>query len=106
MADTYDWGVANLERHLDNEAVYTVHWTVNAQRTVGEDTLATGAYGSIGLDDPDPQDFIPYENLTPAIVIGWVKDKLGEEQVESIETALSSQLDSQQAPKNASGVPW
>ena len=106
MADTYTWGVANLERHLADEVVYTVHWTVNAERTVDEDTFTAGAYGSIGLGEPDAQAFIPYEELTPEIVTGWVKEKLGEEQVESIESALSSQLDDQQTPKNASGVPW
>lgn len=106
MADTYTWGVANMERKLSDEAVYTVHWTVNAERTVSGETLTASAYGSVGLGEPDPQDFIPYEDLTPEIVTDWVQEKLGIEQVESIESNLSRQLDSKQTPEDASGVPW
>jgi hypothetical protein len=106
MADTYNWGIATLERHLNGGVVYTAHWTVSAERTSGEETFNASAYGSIGLAEPDPQAFIPYENLTFEIVIDWVKEKLGEEQVESMESALSAQLDQQQTPKSAQGVPW
>jgi hypothetical protein len=39
-------------------------------------TYASSAYGSIGLEQPEG-DIIPYADLTPEIVIGWVQDKLG-----------------------------
>jgi hypothetical protein len=48
-------------------------------------------------------DVIPYADLTPEIVIGWVQDKLV---VPAIEAALLSQLDEQAAPTTAAGVPW
>jgi hypothetical protein len=106
MADTYTWGVATMERKLSDEVVYTVHWTVNAERTVGEELLTAGSYGSVGLGEPDPQAFIPYDELTLETVVDWVKDTLGEDQVETIEAALSKQLDDRETPQNASGVPW
>jgi hypothetical protein len=106
MADTYTWGVANMERHLSDDVVYTVHWTVNAERTVGEDACSAGAYGSVGLGAPDPQAFIPYEDLTLEIVTNWVKESFGEEKVAEIEAALSQQLDQQENPTDAAGVPW
>jgi hypothetical protein len=34
-----------------------------------------GAYGSVGLEAPEGN-VIPYADLTPEIVIGWVQDKL------------------------------
>jgi hypothetical protein len=64
--------------------------------------LETGAYGSIGLEAPE-DNIIPYADLTPEIVIGWVQDKLN---VEEIETALQAQLDQQRTPTTAAGVPW
>jgi len=105
MADTYTWGVANLERHLSDGIVYTVHWTINAERTVGDDTFNTGAYGSLGLAAPEGN-VIPYTDLTSEIVIGWTQDTLGEEKVAEIEAALSSNLDQQENPTDAAGVPW
>lgn len=106
MADTYTWGVANLERQVSDGVVYTAHWTLTAERVVGEETLSAGAYGSIGLGEPDPQAFIPYEDLTLEIVTNWIKETLGEEQVESMEQGLSSLLDEKEHPQKATGVPW
>ncbi len=106
MADTFTWGIANLDRQLSDGTVTTVHWTVMAERTVGSDTYTAGAYGSIGLDPADPDDFIAYDDLTPAEVIGWTKTKLGAEKVTELEDNLSDQLDLQETPATGSGVPW
>jgi hypothetical protein len=67
-------------------------------------SFSAGAYGSIGLERPD--NLIPYEELTKEIVVGWVKERMGEEQVETTETALLAQIAEQKAPSKASGVPW
>jgi len=45
--------------------------------------------------------------LTEEQVIGWVQEKLGgAEKVTEIQDALQAQLDEQEAPTKASGVPW
>ena len=72
--------------------------------TTFDGTYSAGAYGSIGLERPET--LIPYSDLTKEQVVGWVKDKLGTEQVEAIEAALQAQLDEQHSPSRASGVPW
>ena len=104
MADTvYTWGIAQLERHTADGVVYTVHYTINAN----DGTYSAGAYGSVGLEQPDPDNIIPFADLTPDLVIGWVQEKLGgDEKVEEIETALQAQLDEQHAPTKAQGLPW
>ena len=98
---TITWNIAQLERHTADGIVFTVHYTVDAN----DGTYSAGAYGSIGLDAPE-DNIIPFADLTPEIVIGWVQDKLGEEQVESISAALQGQIDEQRAPSKASGLPW
>ena len=40
------------------------------------------------------------------IVVGWVKEKFGDEKVAEIEAALQSQLDEKHAPSRQAGVPW
>jgi hypothetical protein len=102
MTTTYTWAIANLERTTADGIVFTVHWSVAAN----DGTYASSAYGSIGLEQPEG-DIIPYADLTPEIVIGWVQDKLGgAEKVAEIEAALQAQLDEQAAPTKAAGVPW
>jgi hypothetical protein len=103
MQTEFTWAVANLERNTADGAVFTVHYTVNAS----DGTYSSSAYGSIGLEQPDPDEMIPYAELTPEVVIGWVQEKLGgEEKVAEIEAALQAQLDEQRQPSKAAGVPW
>jgi hypothetical protein len=99
MATTIQWRIAQLERHTADGIVTTVHYTVDAN----DGTYSAGAYGSIRLEQPDPDNIIPYASLTPEIVIGWVQDKLN---VEEIEAALQTQLDEKHAPSVAAGLPW
>ena len=69
---TYTWAIASCERTTIDGIVYVVHWTVAAN----DGTYASSAYGSIGLEQPEG-DVIPYADLTPELVIGWVQAKLG-----------------------------
>lgn len=102
MTTSYNWGVATLERHLADGIVYTVHYTISAS----DGTYAGSAYGSIGLEPPEEDKVIPYSQLTPEIVLGWVKEKLGAEKVAEIEDALAQQIEQQRAPKTGTGLPW
>jgi hypothetical protein len=101
MSTTYTWKIAQLERETADGYVFTAHYTVDAE----DGTYRAGAYGSIGLERPEGE-LIPFADLTEELVVGWVKDKLGEEQVENIEAALQTQLNEQAAPTKAAGLPW
>lgn len=102
------WSIANLERKLpDGDTppegqVYTAHWTVSLEDQ-GE---TAGAYGSVGFSDPDPSDYTPFDEITEAQAINWVKAALGDEQVASIEADLAEQIEQKLNPTSASGVPW
>lgn len=100
MTTTFEWKVANLERETADGFVFTVHYTVNASN----EAYSSGAYGSLGLERPD--NLIPFSNLTEDLVISWVKEKFGAEKVAEIEAALQAQIDEQQHPTKAAGVPW
>jgi hypothetical protein len=99
MTTTIVWNIAQLERHTADGIVFTAHYTVDAN----DGTYSAGAYGSIGLEQPDLNNVIPYADLTPEIVIGWVQNNLN---VAEIEAALQAQLDEKHAPTKAAGLPW
>jgi hypothetical protein len=101
-ATTFEWGIAQMERHTADGIVFTVHYTVAAN----DGTYSSSAYGSIGLEQPEG-DVIPFAELTPEIVIGWVQAKLGgTEKVDEIQAALQAQIDEQRTPTTAQGMPW
>jgi hypothetical protein len=89
--------IDNLDRQTSDGLVTTAHWRVNA--VDGEHTA--GAYGSVGFTRGD--DFIPFEELTEAQVLEWVKSQL---EVEQIEAALAQIIAEQKQPSKISGVPW
>jgi hypothetical protein len=101
MATVFSWQIANLERETADGYVFTVHYIVNADNGV----YTSGAYGSLGLERPEGE-MIPFSQLTEEIVVQWVKDKFGEEKVAEIEAALQAQIDEQQSPTKAAGMPW
>jgi hypothetical protein len=94
---TFSWNIANLERETADGYVFTAHYTIKAN----DGTYTAGTYGSLGLERPET--LVPFAQLTEAIVIGWVQDKLN---VEEIEAALQAQLDKKHAPTKAAGLPW
>ena len=91
------WTIDNLDRQAVDGLVITAHWRVNA--VDGEHSA--GAYGSVGFERGET--FIPFEQLTEAQVIDWVKTQLD---VAEIEAALGKIIDEQKNPSKITGMPW
>jgi hypothetical protein len=93
MTISYNWTIAQLDAYPEYEGhkdvVFTAHWRMDG--TDGE--YAAGVYGSVGLTLDPKAKFTPFEKLTEAQVIGWVKDALGEEQVTSYEENVANQIE-------------
>ncbi len=94
----FNWDVVQMDRKTSDGFVVTVHYTVSA--VDGEFTAST--YGTVGYTQEEGN-FTPYDSLTKEQVIGWVKDSLGEE---TVQAALTSQIDAQKNPVQESGLPW
>ena len=101
---TFTWAVGTMDRILSSGAVTTCHYTV----TANDGTYESGAYGSVGLDQPeDDADLTPYADLTESWAVAAVQAKLGgAEYVAQVEAALQAQIDEQRTPTKGAGVPW
>ena len=99
---TATFKITQMDRLTADGFVVTVHWT--ASQVDGEYTAST--YSTVSFTEQPGQSLIPYEDLTEAQVIQWVKDSLGSEGVAAIDTALANNIADQKAPKVASGTPW
>ena len=101
---TFTWAVGTMDHQLSNGAVQTVHYTVSAS----DGTYSAGAYGSVGLDQPeDDSELTSYSSLTEEWAVSAVQAKLGgADKVAEIEAALQARIDVQRTPVTGSGVPW
>jgi hypothetical protein len=105
---TFTWVISTLERDLlpedMNGAVVVAHWACNAEQIDGDDSFRAHSYGTCGFTpDPTASDYIAYDDLTEADVIGWVQADVGKD---TVEAGLQANIDGQITPATANGVPW
>ena len=94
---TFNWQVVQTNYNTSDKFITTVHYVVSA--VDGEFTAST--YGTVGYTEEGA--FTPYSQLTEAVVVGWVKDSLGQE---TVEASLAAQIEAQKNPVQESGLPW
>ena len=75
----------------------------------GDDIPEGKKVGDVKTEAKDPwkdNAFVFYDKLDEDTVVGWVKAKLGDDKVKSIEDAIASQIDAQENPTTGKGKPW
>jgi hypothetical protein len=106
---TYIWQIKNLDTvNLSTEPNFVVKVDYFV---TGMDGTYVGTYenSSFFNQDPNQPDFIPYENLTSEIVIGWVQSKLTETDYSCIYGVIEGQIESQKNPPptpQPTPLPW
>jgi hypothetical protein len=94
------WTIANLERNLADGGVTVAHWRV----TEVDGDYSASAYGTCGFTpDPDADDFVAYDSLTEATVLGWVHAEVDQA---ATEAALTAKIEADKNPVSADGMPW
>lgn len=114
MAQTTTWSIKDMKRTASDGGVHTVYWECLVVDNTHGDCTAIEA-GKLRLEpDANDADFVAYDDLTEATVLGWVYDSLreGDETADEakarIETDRQGKVTAQVARKtaDASGMPW
>jgi len=94
------WTIAQLERNTDGNGVVVAHW-----RASDADGDHSGtSYGTCGFTPDSTADgYTPYDSITEAQVIGWVKADVD---ADAVEASIAAQIADSKAPAIAVGVPW
>jgi hypothetical protein len=90
-----NWKINTLEYTNDNDkGVVTAHWDC----TLSEGEYSARRYGSCSFQpDATSDDYIPFEDLTEEIVLGWVED---------VEASITAQIEEKKNPAILKGFPW
>ena len=96
---TFNWQIVQMERLTSDGFVVTVHYNVSAT----DDTYQASTYGTTSYTQTPGETYIPYDDLTQAVVVGWVQEALGKD---TVEASLQSQIDALKAPLQQAGLPW
>lgn len=100
---TLTWAVNNMTRVVDDGFVVVVDWSCTASATGVNGAFYGGQ--TTYENNPSEPGFIPYDQLTQEIVLGWVYAALGDQKAE-IEATLTAKVEKQLNPTTANGVPW
>lgn len=103
---TTSWKIAGMKRIVATGLVVDVTYIFNAEESNVLDRHVGSMTFSGSTDEPG---FVPYEDLTEEIVLGWVFDSLGSQKT-VIETEVTGRVEAriieQQNNPYSQGVPW
>lgn len=107
MAITYTWAVTGMKvTTVGTESDYVVqtYWT----KTGTDENGNTGTFsGATPLDpNPDQPDFIPYDQLTQEIVIGWIQPVVTGSYEEHVNGVIAEQIALKIDPVTQPDLPW
>ena len=93
----YTWTVNTLwTETVDGQQDYVV---IASYTTTGVDgTYTASLQNTAQFSTASVSPFIPYDELTNDIVVGWIQQELGVNGVNSIEACIQGQIDSQINP--------
>ena len=116
------WSITHLDYELSKDGksyvVTDVYWDASDSKEVTKDgkkvIYKASQHDSIRIDSDkteskDPwkdNSFIEYSKLDESTVLGWVKSKMGDDKVKSIEDEIASKIDIQVNPTSGEGKPW
>ena len=109
MATTvFEWVISQLNCAVESEGlpdvINMIHWRYNATQVDGDKTWFADTYGASSVAQPNPQNFIPYADVTEAEVIGWLEEILP---VDAMQASLEANIALQINPVEVTlPLPW
>jgi hypothetical protein len=107
MTITYTWAITSMKvTKVGNENDYVVqtYWT----KTGTDENGNTGVFsGATPLDpNPDQTDFIPYDQLTQEIVLGWIQPLVTGGYEQHVNDVIAKQIAEKVDPVVEQPLPW
>lgn len=104
----FSWSIAALNCAAEKDGlpkvIHTIHWRYNATKVVEDKTYFVDTYGAQGVGQPNPENFIPYENITEAEIISWLESTLP---IEAMQAGLEAKIEEQINPTELTPpLPW
>jgi len=104
----FEWVISQLNCAVESEGlpdvINMIHWRYNATQVDEGKTWFAETYGATSVAQPNPQNFIPYADVTEAEVIGWLEAILP---VDAMQAGLEANINLQINPVEVTlPLPW
>ena len=98
------WTVTDMVRTVPEGVVRFINYRV----VMTDEQYSASSYGTVKVPYKSPSDpgFIPFNDLTEAETIEWVKQNLQDPTAAEVEIDLAKNIELQKHPVYADGLPW
>ena len=98
------WTVTGMERTAVGGVVRLISYLV----VMTDGDYSSSSYGTVEVPYKSPSDpgFIPFDDLTQAETVEWVKQNLQDPSATDIELGLARNIELQKHPVYVDGLPW
>lgn len=103
-----NWKIHDIKRTADESVAKEVTYSINFDLEGIQDRKV----GTVELPSKKPttKTFIPFEELTEEVILGWVQEQVGQETIDDItsiyQQRLQQRLDRKNNPEHLTGLPW
>lgn len=108
MALTITWGIDTISTLQEPHPNYVVEVAWSAYGQDGDYGAGVGDRTTLATTNDDA--FVPYENLTEAVVIGWLQATLGTDGTAAVEAKIQEVITAQMNPPTVvpqnTPLPW
>ena len=108
MAITYTWKVNELkvrDEGVHKNAVVQTYWEKIGTDEDGNEGKFSGATPFSAANVPEGS-FVPFEELTEAIVLGWIQNVVIGAYEKHVNEQIQKQIDAEKNPLMSPGLPW
>ena len=95
-----NWKINSVESLKSNGFIFQVIWECNKT----QDGFVGRLTDNFGFEIENPK--VSFDQVTEEMIVGWVKEKLGEYEVKRIESVVQSMIDENLANDKINKMPW
>jgi hypothetical protein len=107
MAITYTWTVIGMKAtNVGSEANYVVQTYWNKIGTDENGNTGTFNGATPFAPNPDQSDFIPFDQLTQDIVLGWIQPLVVDGYEQHVNEQIARQISAKTNPVTEPPLPW
>lgn len=109
MSITYTWKVTGIkvkDEGSNTNAVVQTYWTKTGEDENGNKGTFNGATPFTSTTMPEGDTFVPFEELTEEIVLGWIQDIVVGQYEDHVNAQIQKQIDAITNPVTDAVLPW
>jgi len=91
----------NISEDGLTNVIYCLHWSCQDE----QDGFSGRVYSTQAVSYTVGTPFTPWDDVTQAMMVGWLKAAMGPEAVAATEAAVAAQIEAQRNPTTGTGLP-